>query len=238
VDQLLENLRNWIGNGLASPSINRVNLWDEIFPSSKEFFAPKFLVLMGYNVFLLRPVEEREKGWKQLLCSWYSGVWLSWNVNLWDGIVEEHQSLRQGLAARKDRQDSYFNWSVRPSPWSDWSSTLVSSFLIAYWGRSGGCTGWRQWWFWFHCSLTCLIVFTLTFGFEWLSVSSRYHLLEDRLEEVGDYCFENHLIDATAKVPFRKNFPMWTSGQRMYLYFFSKTYKNGVLLYCLLTVIT
>ena len=60
LDRLLRNLRNWIGNCLASPSINRVVLWDEICPSSKEFLAPKFFVLVGCNLFLLRTVEERE----------------------------------------------------------------------------------------------------------------------------------------------------------------------------------
>ena len=49
MNQLLENLRNQIGNDLASPSINRVDLWEEICPSSKEFLAPNFFCFDGLH---------------------------------------------------------------------------------------------------------------------------------------------------------------------------------------------
>ena len=70
MDRLLENLRKRIGNGLASSSINRVILWNEICQSSKEFLAPKFFVLVGYNVFLLlRSIEGIEKKDENCYCA-------------------------------------------------------------------------------------------------------------------------------------------------------------------------
>jgi len=140
--------------------------------------------------------------------------------------------LRQGPAVRKNRQDSSFNLVCSSVPWSDRSNTLVDiwslTFLMVYWGKSGGCTWWRQWCFWFHHHLTCLAIFTPTFGIEWLPGNSRYHPLKDWLDGVADCWFGNHLIDVVVDVLFRKGFSVWTPGQRIYLYFFSKTYKNVV----------
>ena len=62
-------MKDRIGNGQASPSINNVDLWDEICPSSKAFLGPKFLGLVGCNIFLLNSVEERKRKNENICCA-------------------------------------------------------------------------------------------------------------------------------------------------------------------------
>jgi len=46
-----------------------LDLWDEIYPSSKELLGSEFLILVGCNVFfLLHPVEERERNDENSYC--------------------------------------------------------------------------------------------------------------------------------------------------------------------------
>ena len=55
---------------MASPSINRVDRWDEICPSYEEFLDPKLLVLVGSNVYLLLcPVKERQEKNENSCCA-------------------------------------------------------------------------------------------------------------------------------------------------------------------------
>ena len=166
VDRLLGNLRIWIGNDLAPPSINRADLWGEVCLSHKESFAPNPLILVDCNVFLILHPGRGRKGKK-------------WNViaRLW---VFRSPIIAKLFAMDLSRDISFYNktWlsgrigkflastrSCSSDLWLNQSTSRVGiqilSFLMACWGRSGRWTRWMWWWLWFHRCLSYLVVFIL-----------------------------------------------------------------------------